>query len=169
MSVFASKLRKAPHSLRPKVSVSRPAVPTSDKISKGNQHSDVQQVHSQATTDKVNPKKLSAVGRPCHSRVGRLIDEAELLQEETLHKLLGSRIYSSALNIAASGPCKKGGKAEVAQATFRRNFWNHGKRVAVKKLRYYRSMDKHKFSNVRGISWNTYPETLTYTLQGIYS
>lgn len=76
------------------------------------------------------------------------IDEEGYLQQERLNNMSSFRIYPNEINVTSSGPRKGGGKAEVAQATFKRRMWSRKKQVAVKKLRYHEGMDKHMFSNV---------------------
>lgn len=71
------------------------------------------------------------------------------MQRERLDKLSNFRLQPSALNMTSSGPQKTGGNATVALATFQRRIWGQKKQVAVKKLAYHRSIDKHRFANVR--------------------
>ncbi|KIO19618.1 hypothetical protein M407DRAFT_30732, partial [Tulasnella calospora MUT 4182] len=76
-------------------------------------------------TDQTNTKKLSA--------------------REILDELSSFRIRPEAIQPTSSGPGKRGGKAQVVQATLQRRFWQTKKQVAVKKLSYSKNIDKGRF------------------------
>lgn len=98
-------------------------------------------------TPETNVKKLSAVGPTSRSQVDLMTDYMKR-KRERLDNLSRLRTYPNAINIPSKGICKKGGKAEVVQATFRPKMWSPKKPVAVKKLGYHNGIDKHEFSNV---------------------
>lgn len=83
------------------------------------------------------------------------------LQRDRLDRLSKFRIEPAAISVMPSGSAKRGGKAEVVQATFRRRLWNRKKRVAVKKLLFHREIDSYLFANVRGSILSSRHKTFT--------
>ncbi|KIO18746.1 hypothetical protein M407DRAFT_31580, partial [Tulasnella calospora MUT 4182] len=57
------------------------------------------------------------------------------------------RIEATAILFTSTDSHKSGGKADVAQATYRRGNGGDDQVVAVKKVRYHRDMKKKKFEN----------------------
>ncbi|KIO19039.1 hypothetical protein M407DRAFT_31323, partial [Tulasnella calospora MUT 4182] len=120
-------LRFAPKS-RPQTPVSHLRAASGDQ-SPGNNHDGIEQGPSLTATGESIRKKLSAL--------------------ERLDKLSRLRISSGEIKVVPSGPCKSGGKAEVVQAKFRKafKFWEDKKLVAIKRLKYHKGLDEHRFSN----------------------
>lgn len=74
------------------------------------------------------------------------------MQRQRLDDFWTYRIHPSAIAFTSEGSSRSSSKAEVVQATFGMVNVNDEQVVAVKKLRYHRSIDQKEFSSVRPIN-----------------
>lgn len=150
MSTFTSKLVAALYNRRPQTPISQRQTPASDEIAGGNdERAAEQRGDSNAVIEERYPHKLAAVSLTPRFAAVYLLMRWRCVQHERLYNLSSFRIQTHAIKMPLLGSRKRGGKAEVAQATFQRRIWSNKKQVAVKKFAYYREIDRHRFSNVR--------------------
>lgn len=98
--------------------------------------------------DETRREGSSAVSRAFCSQIDcRCTVEKNFKQKERLESLSSLRIQTDDINVTSIQPHAHGGKAQVVKSTLKVGYWRK-KQVAVKKLHYYKEINKRKFCNV---------------------